>query len=123
MRDSIKIGKRNPKEIELECNAATPLIYKRIFGKNLFDEFTKLNDLAIDDKLEVIDSLVFVANKMATLPFREVLNLKMDDYIEFLTGYDMDDLMDVNLITKITQMWSDNVNVDTEARKPSEADS
>ena len=60
---------------------------------------------------------------MATLPFREVLNLKMDDYIEFLTGYDMDDLMDVNLITKITQMWSDNVNVDTEARKPSEADS
>ena len=123
MRDSIKIGKRTPKEIELECNAATPLIYKRIFGKNLFDEFTKLNDLAIDDKLEVIDSLVFVANKMATLPFREVLNLKMDDYIEFLTGYDMDDLMDVNLITKITQMWSDNVNVDTEARKPSEADS
>ena len=123
MRDSIKVGSRNPKEIELECNAATPLIYKRIFGKNLFDEFTKMNDLAIDDKLEVINSLVFVSNKMATLPFKEVLSLKMDDYIEFLTSFDMDDLMDVNLITKITQMWSDNVNVDTEPRKPSEADS
>ena len=40
MKEVVKIGKHQ-REIELECNAATPLVYKRVFGRNLFDEFTK----------------------------------------------------------------------------------
>ena len=122
-KELVQIGKRVKKEIALECNAATPLIYKRVFGKNLFDEFTKMESLPIDEKLELIDSIVFVANKMATQPFRDVLNLKADDYLEFLTQYEIDDLMDVSLIQTVTRMWSENIEVDAEPRKPSESDS
>ena len=122
MKEVVKIGKHQ-REIELECNAATPLVYKRVFGKNLFDEFTKMEELPIDEKLGLIDSIVFVSNKMATLPFREVLNLKADDYLEFLSGYEIDDLMDVNLINTVTRMWSQDIEVDATPRKPSEADS
>lgn len=117
-------GERMRREIEtklgnkltLESNAAIPHIYKTIFKKNLFVEFTEMNDKTSDEKTEMIESMVFISAMLAEKPLREVLNMTEVDMLDFLGKYEMFELLDEHIAQTVTEMWSANMETHSQPK-------
>ncbi len=107
------------KEITLECNASTPVIFKRIFHKNLINEFTQIDNKEEDEKIELIQQMFYIMAESAEKPIRELLMLTEINYIEFLTGFGMTELLDEKILKVVTELWSSNIEVNSEPKNPS----
>lgn len=105
-------------EILVECNAATPVIFKRVFKKNLINEFTLIDKKEEDEKIELIQQMFFIMAESAQKPINELLSMTDIDYIEFLTGFGMTELLDENILKTVTELWSDNIEVTSEPKNP-----
>ena len=111
MRTMVTIGTH---QFPAECNAATPIICKRVFGMNVLSEFQKMNtDEEIDTKLETLGKIIFVFVKTAELGVMECMNLQVNDYVEFLSQFDYLDIADEQLINDITSIWIKNNKSDS----------
>lgn len=106
-----KLFDLNGKELALECNAASPIVYKRIFGGNLMQSFQDIIKSTADDQINLMEQVVFTFNVTAKKGVKEALNASVDDYIEFLAGFDIVELANNKLLETIVEMW--NMNIDT----------
>lgn len=90
--------------IDLECNAATPFVAKKLFGIDLLVFFQNVNNYDVSEQTEIIEKMTFTMAKQAEMPWREVLNFKEEDYIDWLSGYDYEDMVHVSM--KATELWN-----------------
>lgn len=103
------------KELQLECNAASPVIHKRLWGENLMTGFQSISTDKTDDLLEFMEKVVYTFAKTAELGTKEVLNIenKEDDFIDFLSQFEILELATGGILNTIIEMWG--VNTKTEA--------
>ena len=50
---------KSGKEITLECNAASPIIHKRLWGDNLMTGFQNIKTTETDELLEFMERVVY----------------------------------------------------------------
>lgn len=81
MKEKVNIGST---QVEMAVNAATPLYFKAVFGKDIYRISMDLGD----DTGEAIDNfqkLAFIMNAQAKK--KDVMALTIDDYIKWLEKF------------------------------------
>ena len=116
MRKTTKLA--SGKELALECNAASPVIFKRLWGENLMTGFQNISKNETDELLEFMEKVVYTFAKTAELGTREVLKIenKPDDFIEFLTQFEILELATGNILNDILEMWGVNTKTESELK-------
>lgn len=106
------------KEITLECNAASPIIHKRLWGDNLMTGFQNIKTTETDELLEFMERVVYTFAKTAELGTREVLKIenKEDDFIDFLTQFEILELAGGNILNTVLEMWGANTETSSEQK-------
>jgi len=81
---TLKTPDGEKRTVPMLANAATPIRYKMVFGKDLLNSmmFTGGTDLDI----EIIGRLAYLLNKQAIKA--DLAKLTEDDYIDWLEGFD-----------------------------------
>lgn len=97
----------NGRKVVLECNAATPIVGKKIFNFDFINFFNTINDMAFGDKLEQFEKVSFTMAMQAEKPLAEAMNSTEADFIEWLAGFDFSDLTD-KVLPLATEMWGAN---------------
>lgn len=104
MYKRIEIG---GKPVELQSNAATPMVYQKVFHEDLLRSFTGID--AEGDALGALDKvkqLAFVLNVQATRPFSDYYcKVSELDYVEWLTKFEEDDFYDADMLTEVVGVW------------------
>lgn len=106
------------KELVLECSAATPIIYKRLWGDNLITGFQSIANNETDELLEFMEKVVYTFAKNAELGTRGVLNIenRSEDFIEFLAQFEILELATGNILNTIMEMWGMNTETGSEPK-------
>ena len=90
MRGKIQIGGT---DVEMLANAASPIIYKRVFRQ---DWFKALSDLQSDESgaegISYFEQMGFIMAMQASKP-DQLAGLSFDDYLNWLAQFESDDLM------------------------------
>lgn len=109
------------KQLALECNAATPIVHKRLWGENLMTGFQTIDKNDTDGLVEFMQRVVFTFAKTAELGTREVLKLenKEDDLIDFLTQFEFLELANGKILDTVMEMWG--INIETESEPKNQA--
>jgi len=110
------------KPIELTSNAATPRLFKKVFGKDLLVEFSHIDTQDLQSEsgfqtLEIVKELGYVLNRQATLPFRECY-AKLDevDYLEWLTQFEEEDFYSSDTLIEIIGVWQKSARSSVQAK-------
>lgn len=113
MRKTVTLN--NGKTLELECSAASPIIFKRLWGENLMTGFQEITTKDTDTLLEFMEKVVYTFAKTAEVGTKEALKIenKEEDFIDFLTEFDFLELATGKMLTTVTEMWG--VNTKTES--------
>lgn len=92
MYAKIMIGE---KEVELAANAATPFFYTAVFKKDLMKEQAPLFSGKTDpaESFGLVNELAFIMAMNAQRSMDDMLKLTQDDYIGWLSGFEVFDLM------------------------------
>lgn len=101
-----KIITINGKELKMHCNAATPLLCKRIFKMDLYSYFSDVEDMGAGERIEGAEKMAYTMCLQAEKPLSEALNGKESDFIEWLAGFGFDDI--TTIIRSATEMWGEN---------------
>lgn len=106
------------KEITLECNAASPIIHKRLWGDNLMTGFQNIKTNETDELLEFMERVVYTFAKTAELGTREVLKIenKEEDFIDFLSQFEVLELAAGDMLNAILEMWGANTETSSEPK-------
>lgn len=101
--------------IQLECNAASPLIHKRLWNENLMSEFQKISSENTDDLLTFMERVIFTFAKTAELGTQRVLKYdnNEDEYIVFLSQFEIFELASDDILNLIVEMWGQNTKTDS----------
>lgn len=101
--------------IQLECNAASPLIHKRLWNENLMSEFQKISSENTDDLLTFMERVIFTFAKTAELGTQRVLKYdnNEDEYIMFLSQFEIFELASDDILNLIVEMWGQNTKTDS----------
>lgn len=117
MKRTIKLN--NGEEIKLECNAASPIIFKRHWNEDLMNGFQTLTSGRTDnDKLiTFMEKVLYTFNKNAELGTKGALDHEVTadsiEFIEFLSKFDFLEIVTGEVLDTVTEMWG--VNIKTEA--------
>lgn len=108
----------NGKALELECNAASPVIHKRLWGDNLMTGFQSISTEKTDDLLEFMEKVVYTFAKTAELGTKEVLKIenKEEDFIDFLAQFEILELATGDILNVIMDMWGVNTKTESEPK-------
>lgn len=106
------------KEITLECNAASPIIHKRLWGDNLMTGFQNIKTNETDELYEFMEHVVYTFAKTAELGTREVLKIenKEEDFIDFLSQFEVLELAAGDMLNAILEMWRANTETSSEPK-------
>lgn len=110
------------KRVELQSNAATPRIYRSIFGGDLLKDFTAIdtNALTQGDSFEclyLVEKLAYVMNVQATQAFRDYYGkLSERDFVEWLSRFEEEDFYDAEKLISIIAIWQKSVKTHVEAK-------
>ena len=106
------------KEITLECNAASPIIHKRLWGDNLMTGFQNIKTNETDELLEFMERVVYTFAKTGELGTREVLKIenKEEDFIDFLSQFEVLELAAGDMLNAILEMWGANTETSSEPK-------
>ena len=107
MKNTVELS--NGRSLVLECNAATPFVVKKLFGIDLLSFFQSVGSHEIGEQTETIQKLAFAMAMQAEKPWREVVNLAIDDYIDWLSGFDYYEMVD-SVIIRAVELWNSNGN-------------
>lgn len=105
MRTIIELG--DERRVELECNAATPFIGKKLFNIDFLRFFQEVQTYSVGDQMDIIQKLAFTLAMQGKMPWREVITLTEEDYIDWLCGFDYDEMVDV-IAMKAVEIWNSN---------------
>lgn len=116
MRRIVKL--KSGREITLECNAASPVIHKRLWGENLMTGFQNINTEETDELLNFMEHVVFTFAKTAEYGVQEVLKIenKETDFIYFLSQFDILELATGEVLDTILEMWGVNTETSSEPK-------
>ena len=109
---------KSGKEITLECNAASPIIHKRLWNDNLMTGFQNIKTTETDELLEFMERVFYTFAKTAELGAREALKIenKEEDFIDFLTQFEILELAGENILNTILEMWGANTETSSEQK-------
>lgn len=104
--------------VAFQASAATPRIYRNLFGRDIFDDMDKLMSSVNDQdpessKLDVIDLELFenVAFTMA----RQADPSVPDDVMQWLDGFEMFSIYVI--LPHILELWGVNIETMSDAKK------
>ena len=90
MRGKIEIG---GKEVEMLANAASPILYKRVFRQDWFKVLSESqNDESGIEGISYFEQMGFIMAMQASKP-GQLANLTFDDYLDWLAQFETEDLM------------------------------
>lgn len=104
------------REIDIECNAASPIIYKRIWGGNLM---TEIQTLSVDEPMEALETIqkaIYVFHLTAEKGTKEALNANDEGYIDFILQFEMLELADPDVISQVFEAWGYNIKSESEPK-------
>ena len=106
------------KEIKLECNAASPVIHKRLWGDNLLTGFQNISQDMTDGMLSFMEKVIYTFAKTAELGVKGALNIenKEEDFIEFLSNYEILELATGEVLNAVMEMWGVNIKSESEPK-------
>ena len=116
MRGTISVG---TKSLELLSNAATALLYKRVFHEDLLKALTSFSTDSSDilAAVEVMERLAFIMNKQAEDQVSIVSgNIKDSDFVMWLTLFEESDFQDPNVLFQVLGIWNKNLQTLSEAK-------
>ena len=106
----VKVGN---KEVEMCANAATPVRYRQVFGKNLLTYF--LGRASEDEMTAMIPELAYI---MAMSAAKADMNkLSIAGYIEWLEGFEGLDFLEAATAEEIMRIYQANELPDAVSKK------
>lgn len=78
------------KSVRMHANAATPLRYKMIFGKDIIVEINRMNKGLIDEGelIELTGQIAFVMNMQAEKTRDQLAKITKNEYLDWLEEFD-----------------------------------
>lgn len=106
------------KEVKLECNAASPVIHKRLWGDNLLTGFQNISQDMTEDMLSFMEKVIYTFAKTAELGVKGALNIenKEEDFIEFLSNFEILELATGEVLNTVMEMWGVNIKSESEPK-------
>lgn len=104
--------------LELECSAATPIIYKRLWHENIITGFQEIAKDNTDELLEFMEKVVYTFAKNAELGTAGILRFenKVEDFVDFLAQFEILELASGNILDVILEMWGMNTETTSEPK-------
>lgn len=93
--------------VALECNAATPIVGKKIFKFDFINFFNAINDMEAGEKMEQFEKVAFTMAVMADKPLKEAMNATEDDFIEWMASFDFPELTE-QILPVAADLWGSN---------------
>lgn len=91
MRGKVKIG---DKEVEMLANAASPILYKRVFRRDWFKTLSESQEDASGiESITYFEEMGFIMAMQATLPTDKLISLSYEDYLNWAGRFESEDLM------------------------------
>ena len=118
MRGTISVGSRT---LELQSNAATALLYKRVFRDDLLKALTSFSTAPEDilSAVEVMERLAFIMNKQAEENLSVLCEkVKESDFLMWLSMFEESDFQDPNVLMGVLGTWNKNLVSTTDAKNP-----
>lgn len=106
----IKIGGKN---IPMKANAATPVRYRQVFGKNLLPYF--MGKASDEDAAEMVGELAYIMAQSAA--GADMTKLSVDGYVEWLEEFDALDFVDGDTVAALIALYQGNETSLTELKK------
>lgn len=110
MYKEIKVG---DKQVPMLANAATPIRYKQVFGKNLLKYF--MGTAQNEEAAEMTGELAYILAKAGE--GADMNKLGIDDYIEWLEQFDAAAFIDPEVVGPIMDLYYGNVASSANAKK------
>lgn len=103
MRKIVEVGAG---QIELSCNAATPLACKSLFGIDVLRFFENVDGIDTSTRVETLEKITYVMAMQAKKPLPEVLNMG-DGFMEWLAQYEFGEITQT-IIPAAMALWVDS---------------
>lgn len=103
-------------QLEMSCNAATPLVCSNLFRINVLEFFEKIEDLDTSDRVEKMEKIAYIMNLQATKPLSETLNSR-DGFLEWLAKFEFAE-MTQKIIPEMMELWVETNKSTTESKNP-----
>lgn len=110
MFKKIKVG---GKEVDMLANAATPIRFRQVFGKNLLKYF--MGDESNEEVAAMTGELAYIMAKAGE--GADMNRLSIDDYISWLEGFDATDFVDPATVSEIIKLYQGNMDMGSRAKK------
>ena len=106
----IKVGE---KEVPMLANAATPIRYRQVFGKNLLQYF--MGKTSQEDMAAMTGELAYILARAGEGADMNKLNI--DDYIEWLEDFEAAAWIDPDVVNEIMGIYYGNMDGLSSAKK------
>ena len=110
MYGTVKLGE---KDVPMMANAATPIRYKQVFGKNLLKYF--MGEASPEDMAAMVSDLAYIMTKAAAGADMNKLNI--DEYIDWLDEFGAMDFVEQENVEAIMAIYKGNDRVASKAKK------
>lgn len=110
MYKEIKVGE---KLVPMLANAATPIRFRQVFGKNLLKYF--IGEESNEEVAAMTGELAYIMAKAGE--GADMNRLSIDDYISWLEGFDATDFVDPATVSEIIKLYQGNMDMGSRAKK------
>ena len=110
MYGTVKLGE---KEVPMLANAATPIRYRQVFGKNLLRYF--LGEESQDEVAAMTGELAYIMAKSGE--GADMNRLSLDDYATWLEGFDAMAFVEPETVSQIIKLYQGNMENGSTAKK------
>lgn len=107
-----KVVKIGEKDVPMLSNAATPYRFKQMYGMDLMNEMSKLDETKPTEAIEVVEQLAFIMSKAAEKADMNMLNMGM--YYDWLEQFDSDDM--INAFSDIVTLYIGNIKTSSKSK-------
>jgi len=110
MYKEIKVG---DKQVPMLANAATPIRFKQVFGKNLLKYF--IGEEPQEEMVAMASELAYILAKAGESA--DMNKLGIDDYIEWLEQFDAMAFVNIDVVSEIMSLYQGSMDGDSQAKK------
>lgn len=110
MYKEIKVGE---KQVPMLANAATPIRYKQVFGKNLLKYF--MGNESQEEMAAMAGELAYILARAGE--GADMNKLSIEDYISWLEDFEAMAFVDVDVVSKIVGLYQGNMESEATAKK------
>ena len=101
MTGIIKIGDI---EVEMLCNAASPIFYKRLFREDFILKLQELQSgitetevqTKVDGNIDIFSQMGFIMHSQVSMTDAQLLNLRYEDFVKWLSQFSPLDMINAS---------------------------